>query len=177
MASGEHGRLFDRNRSHFEQKWAVTWQPPDGIPDPAYEALKARVGVTVQASVPAGARVAVLSRGDDEIVAAAGSRAVHFPSTDGGSYAGFYPSDGAEAVRWVEKLRRGGCTHLVVPATATWWMQYYPDFRAYLTAAAEQETTDPETCLIFRFRPAEMDVDRMQIIPRAGHLVTRRAVR
>ena len=163
-------------RSLFEQKWAVNWRPPDGIPDPAYEQLKARVGATVQASVPAGAQVAVLSRGDDEIVAAAGSHAVHFPSTDDGSYAGFYPADSAEAVRWVEELRRRGCTHLVVPATATWWMQHYPGFRAHLAATAEQETTEPETCLVFRFRTSEMGVDNVRTNWRAGHRGTRRAI-
>ena len=154
----------------------MTWRPPERIPDPVYEQLKARVGVAVQASVPAGARVAVMSRGDDEIVAAAGSRAVHFPSNDDGSYTGFNPYDGAEAVRWVEELRHRGCTHLVVPATATWWMQYYPDFRAHLAANAEQAATDPETCLIFRFRTSETGADAVRVPLHTGLRGTRRAI-
>jgi GT2 family glycosyltransferase len=177
VTSGEHGRLFDANRSHFEEKWAVTWRPPERIPDPVYEGLKARVRLAVQASVPAGAHVAVLSRGDDDLVAAAGSHAVHFPSAEDGSYAGFNPSDDAEALRWVEQLRRRGCTHLVVPATATWWMEYYPDLRAHLQESAEQATTDPDTCLIFRFRTTETAPAPVWTPSRAGRRTTREAVR
>ncbi len=48
--------------------------------------------------VPPGATVAVVSRGDDQLLSLDGRRGWHFPRADDGTYAGYYPATGTEAV-------------------------------------------------------------------------------
>jgi len=82
--------------------------------------------------VPPGGVVAVASKGDDALLAPFGASASHFPRGDDGGYAGHYPADGDAAVRHLEDLRAGGVTHLVLPETAQWWLDAYPEFRRHL---------------------------------------------
>jgi len=61
-----------------------------------------------------------------------GRPAGHFPQTATGEYAGCYPATGQEAVDQLEQLRASGFRFLLFPATALWWLEYYPDLAAHL---------------------------------------------
>jgi hypothetical protein len=82
--------------------------------------------------VPPDATVAVVSRGDPELVRIDGRVGWHFPRTEDGTYAGYYPADSATAIAHLEGLRAKGAEYLLVPATSEWWLEYYIDFRAHL---------------------------------------------
>lgn len=88
-------------------------------------------------TLPAGARVLIVSRGDEDIVALPDRRGEHFPQTADGVYAGHHPADSADAIAHLEELRAGGAEYLLVPATSGWWLEHYADLARHL----EQECT------------------------------------
>jgi hypothetical protein len=114
-----------------------------------YAELVARVRATITASLPAGAAVLVLSKGDPTLVEVPGFAAAHFPQDAAGSYAGHHPRDSEDAVAQLEQLRRRGAEYLVVPATAMWWLDYYEAFAEHLASASGIVADVEGTCLIF----------------------------
>ena len=119
-------------------------------------ALAAAVRQSVPAQVPAGSVVAVVSKGDPELVALEGVTAWHFPQADDGRYAGFHPSDSADALRHLHELQRRGATHFLVPATSGWWLEYYAELSAHLDVQHELVVRGP-THTLYRLRSSEGD--------------------
>ena len=114
-----------------------------------YAELVGRVHSTVAGSVPPGATVLVVSKGDAALLAMPGLNAAHFPQDQAGEYAGHHPRDSAAATAELERLRRHGAEYLVVPATARWWLDFYEDFAAHLANHAEIVADLPDACLIY----------------------------
>jgi len=92
----------------------------------------------VARELPAGARVLVVSRGDEEIIAFPNHDGAHFPQAAGGTYAGHHPADSAEAIARLEELGRDGAQYLVVPATSGWWLEHYADLARHLEDEHEE---------------------------------------
>jgi GT2 family glycosyltransferase len=103
-------------------------------PGPAYRGLVRRVRTLVDEVVPESGRVLVVSRGDEELLQLDGRQARHFPCDEGGGYAGFHPADSDAAIDHLRAQQEAGATHLVLPATALWWLDHYPKFAAHLTS-------------------------------------------
>jgi GT2 family glycosyltransferase/glycosyltransferase involved in cell wall biosynthesis/chromosome segregation ATPase len=97
-----------------------------------YPALRRGVGAIARGVIPAGASVAVVSRGDDELLREIGPGAVHFPQGESGRYAGYHPGSGGVAINHLEELMRNGVQYLLFPATAYWWFDHYRSLRDYL---------------------------------------------
>ena len=94
-----------------------------------------QVQATVAAALPrGGGPIVVVSRGDEELVRFEGHVGWHFPRSDEGGYAGYYPEDSDAAIRHLEDLRRRGAHYFVVPASSSWWLDHYAGFRDYLAA-------------------------------------------
>ncbi len=130
--SGAWSRLFQENRDHFERKWGVVWSPHGRRPDADDGDAVDGVRTAVRRSVPAGARAAVISRGDDRLLELGDVSAEHFPSEPAGGWAGHYPADGAGAVALLEAARRRGAGYLVVPRSSAWWLDHYDELRDHL---------------------------------------------
>lgn len=149
-------------------------------PDPAnsYRRLVRRVVDRTRRHLPPGGHALVVSRGDNLLLGADGVDAQHFPQTRTGLYAGYHPADGREAVAHLEELRLAGAEYLVLPASATWWLDHYDEFREYLLDRCERVVDEPDTCLIFALEragaaaldigPAELDAARTA--PQVGAL-------
>ena len=103
-----------------------------------------QVRETVAQLLPYEAVVAVLSRGDEQLIDLP-MRARHFPSDRAGRWLGFHPADGPAALRLWREACAAGATHLVVPAWEQWWLDYYPELMGALSAPLG----DPEVALIF----------------------------
>jgi hypothetical protein len=99
-----------------------------------YQELRRRIRETVQHSVPPGATVLVISKGDGSLLDLEGRRGWHFPQTDRGAYAGYHPADSAEAIAHLEGLRAKGANYLLIPSTSLWWLEHYDEFRKHLDA-------------------------------------------
>ena len=67
------------------------------------------------AHVPAGSIVAVVSRGDHELLNVAHCDAVHFPQDDAGNWLGFHPQDDTDAIRSLERIHVRGARVPVHP--------------------------------------------------------------
>jgi len=115
-----------------------------------YSELLARLHEIVAASVPAGAKILVVSRGDESLLVP-GYEAGHFPQGRAGAYAGFYPQDSAAAIEHLDHLRADGAEFLIVPSTAYWWLDYYGELAQHLLVGARIVHHD-EHCLICDLR-------------------------
>jgi GT2 family glycosyltransferase len=125
-----------------------------------YEDEVAAVREQVERSVPTGASVLVVSRGDSEMLRLVDREARHFPAGPDGRYLGHHPSDDAEAIELLEAARGDGADHLVVPAAESWWLRHYAGFAAHLAEHAQAEVHEP--CTIYRLdsKPAPVEARR-----------------
>ncbi len=117
-----------------------------------YEDDVAEVRAEIERSVPAGASVLVLSRGDSDLLRVRDRAARHFPSGADGRYLGHHPADDEEAVELFEGELRKGAEYLVIPAGELWWLRHYGGFAARLEASPSRESHD--ACTIYRLAPS-----------------------
>ena len=72
-------------------------------------------------------------------------------------FTGYYPTDSDDAVERFEGFRAKGADFLLFPCTAFWWLDHYPDFKAYLEnryrIIADAKATN-NACIIFDLRNA-----------------------
>jgi len=101
----------------------------------SYQALVERVRERTIVTVPPGARVAVVSRGDDRLLQLDGRFAAHFPQDTTGRYAGYYPKEAHQAIRELCDLGSRGVQFVVFPATAFWWFDFYEELASWLAPA------------------------------------------
>jgi GT2 family glycosyltransferase len=148
-ATQEYGQLFHANCHRFEEKWGVTWEPHLLRPRSGYSALRSRVREAVERSVPSGATVLVVTKGDDELLDMGGRRAEHFPQGEDGGYSGYHPADSLAAITHLERRRGEGARYLLFPETAMWWLDHYVGLRDYLYDRYVVAVRSPGTCLIF----------------------------
>lgn len=99
---------------------------------PDYDALVKRVRALIEATVPRGARVSVVSRGDADLLELKDRSASHFPGREDGAWAGYHPKDSEAAIEHLERLRVQGVSHFVLPHSSYWWLEYYEAFARYL---------------------------------------------
>jgi glycosyltransferase involved in cell wall biosynthesis len=97
-----------------------------------YTALKEQLKRIVASVLPADATLAVLSKGDDDLLRLGAHRAWHFPEGPGHKYAGHHPASSDEAIRYLEAIRKRGGQYLLLPNTAFWWLEHYSGFGRYL---------------------------------------------
>jgi len=112
-----------------------------------YEADVRAVQERVRSELPRDAVIAVVSKGDDELLRLDCRQAWHFPANDEGEYAGYYPADSAEAIDRLEALRARGADFLLFPPCARWWLEHYTEFARYLETRY-RIVVHEETCLI-----------------------------
>ena len=77
-----------------------------------------RIREVVDTTLPSNAKVIVVSRGDSDLLNLGGRQAWHFPQTEDGVYAGYYPADCTEAIAHLEVLRAKGGNFLFFPSPA-----------------------------------------------------------
>ncbi|HZT08336.1 MAG TPA: ATP-binding cassette domain-containing protein [Chloroflexota bacterium] len=142
-----------RNLAAYRQNvWAHFWD---------YQDLGRRIHSAVGRAAPAGSTIAVVSKGDPAILLVNGWRAWHFPCGDDGSYAGFHPTDDAQAIAQLEAARTRGAAFLVFPHTALWWFEHYTGFRAHLGDRYPCVLDEPGTCQIYDLRERNHGVERI----------------
>ena len=113
----------------------------------------------MNAELPTGSVVVVVSRGDDNLLQLGPRRGWHFPRTEAGVYAGYYPADSGEAIAHLEEIRRKGADYLLFPSTAFWWLGFYGDFQKHLESHYPCVCSDP-SCLIFQLSTTPGGHDR-----------------
>ncbi len=122
------------------------------MPAEQYSELQLCVRLAVNAHVPPGSTVAVVSKGDSTLLELDGRTGWHFPQTEAGEYAGFYPGDSAQAIEQLKAVRSKGADYLLFPTTALWWFEHYRDFDEYLEDRFACLMWDEQACVIFDLR-------------------------
>jgi GT2 family glycosyltransferase len=114
-----------------------------------YRHLMTVIRDVVEANIPPGGTVAVVSRGDDELLDLGAHHAWHFPQDEDGAYIGYHPHDSAEAITHLEAMRAQGAQYLLVPPTAYWWLEHYRNFALHLEQRYHRLTEQEDGCLLF----------------------------
>jgi hypothetical protein len=117
-----------------------------------YEALTRRFVDVVEAAVPSGSAVLVVSRGDETFLQLRDRQVHHFPLGHDGRWGG-HPAGSHEAIAQLESMTTAGTTYLAFPASAVWWFEHYPEFRAYLDEHGRTVADDPDTAVVFEIGP------------------------
>jgi len=97
-----------------------------------YQQVIARFHEVVRSTVPRAATVAVVSRGDGDLLKIEGARGWHFPQRADGVYLGYYPPDSSAAIQHLEALRERGAEFLAFPPSSLWWLEHYDGFARHL---------------------------------------------
>jgi GT2 family glycosyltransferase len=121
--------------------------PPEHVRQ--YARLRRKVRRAVCEAVPPGAGVAVVSKGDDELLQLDGRSACHFPPAPDGTYAGYNPADSDEAIALLGAVRAGGARFLVVPAPALWWLDHYDGFKRHLEEHCPTVPVRDDSCRVY----------------------------
>jgi glycosyltransferase involved in cell wall biosynthesis len=118
-------------------------------PTMVYSDVLARFRVLLRQALPEDATVAVVSRGDGELLRLDGIEAWHFPQRADGVYLGYYPPDSAAAVQHLEALRAKGAEFLAIPANSLWWLDHYAGFARHLEDHYELILHEKDACAIY----------------------------
>jgi hypothetical protein len=122
--------------------------------DRDYLRLVRRAHELVRRVTPESAIVAVISRGDEQLIQIDGRTGWHFPRAASGVYAGHYPVDSDDAVAQIEDIRSKGAGYLLVPSTAFWWLDHYAGLGRHLIDRYRLAARQDESCLIFHLSEA-----------------------
>jgi glycosyltransferase involved in cell wall biosynthesis len=114
-----------------------------------YRALVQRFAEFVRSAVPTDATVAVVSKGDVELLEIDGRAAWHFPQRSDGTYTGYHPFDSAGAIAHLEELREKGADHIAFPAPSTWWLDHYEELRLHLESHYRAVSDDAGAGVIY----------------------------
>ncbi len=141
-------QVADLQRENTRLSVALGRRGPDS-PEHRYRLLKTQIRACASQWIPPGATVLVISKGDGSLLELPGRTGWHFPQADRGTYAGHHPAGSAEAIAHLEALRRRGGRFLLIPATASWWLDHYRGFRRHLEARYARIGPAGDPCSIY----------------------------
>jgi hypothetical protein len=144
----DNPRLRERRTRHVRRERETAEGAANGQVKDEYRELVERVKLMVRSAVPADATVAVVSKGDDGLLDLECGEAWHFPAAPDGSWLGYHPGDATEAIQQLDLARARGADYLLLPATAFWWLEQYPEFAKHLMRNCPQIVED-ESCAIY----------------------------
>jgi len=128
--------------------------PAPGAGQQQYADLVRAIRAFVESTLPGTAKVAVVSRGDDDLLKLGARQALHFPQDHAGVYAGHHPGTAHDAIELVEAARERGATHLLFPATALWWLDHYKELATHLKTRYSVAGDRQGVCMIFSLEAA-----------------------
>jgi hypothetical protein len=165
IGNGRHAFSFapppsvkDGNVHSISVKTAGTNKELDGCPKTvalnpsvadAYQQSVSQIREVVRTALPPGARVLVVSKGDDDLLKLEGRSGWHFPQNKDGSYLGYNPADSPVAVAHLEQLRAKGAQFLLFPEPAFWWLDHYKELKQHLEARYRRIHSD-DHCIIYQ---------------------------
>jgi 2-polyprenyl-3-methyl-5-hydroxy-6-metoxy-1,4-benzoquinol methylase/glycosyltransferase involved in cell wall biosynthesis len=115
----------------------------------AYRDMIGEIRQTIEAVTPGKSIVAVISKGDDDLLEISRRKVWHFPRQEDGTYAGHHPADSTSAIAHLEAVRRKGVRFLAIPQAAFWWLDFYEEFRSHLDSQHRRVWHD-DNCIIYR---------------------------
>lgn len=155
-SASDYAALMETNRRRFERKWGREWKSRERRRSRSYQRLVEDIRALVRSALPAAAKVAVVSRGDEELLRLGSVHAEHFMQDEEGAYWGAHPADGEEAIARWERLSRSGMEYLLIPEPSLWWFDFYQSFAGFVADRFEVVAAKPGTCRLYqRKSPSE----------------------
>lgn len=114
-----------------------------------YRQLIGRIRKVAADTLPPKAKVAVVSKGDDQLLSLNGCEGWHFPQSADGVYSGYYPADSESAISELETLRSKGAEYLLFPSTCFWWLEHYAGFKRHLDRRYKMIARNQDVCIIY----------------------------
>jgi GT2 family glycosyltransferase/glycosyltransferase involved in cell wall biosynthesis len=109
--------------------------------------------------VPPGSTILVVSKGDPKLIEFPNHKGWHFPRNDDGSYTGYYPAGSFSAIEQLEAQRAKGAAYLAFPATASWWLDFYTEFREHLSTRYRVLFRETAAGIIFDLTSLKSDAE------------------
>lgn len=152
---------------------ALARHAPNAPAGAYYRHLLRRVRTIVE-RLPAGAAVAVVSLGDDEMLRFAGRQAWHFPSMTGDLTGGFKTIVASAAMAQIELLEIRGARFLVAPSPGQSWLARHPDVARALDERYQKVIDEPGVVAVYELadptsqgtvadRPAATDAEGQRL--------------
>jgi hypothetical protein len=145
----------------------------DGPSERPYREIVAHIREQLPRLVHSRAVVAVVSRGDGSLVDLRDVIGWHFPQNEVGTWAGYHPVNGAAALAHLDELRARGATHLLIPETSRWWLDWYGEFAEFLSSSCTTVVND-DAMILFALPPVMRPISPARAPARsnAGALAT-----
>jgi len=119
-----------------------------------YTKLKSDLRSVVREQIPRDAALAIVSKGDEDLLGVHDGPSWHFPCDANFSYAGFHPENTAKAICSIDALIAQGGRFLLFPRTSFWWLEYYAGLGDYLQEQYRLAYSD-DLCRIFELSHEE----------------------
>jgi 4-amino-4-deoxy-L-arabinose transferase-like glycosyltransferase len=100
------------------------------------------LGLELNRVTPADALIVAADNGDPTVFYYARRKGWHLLEKEG-IYEG-EPTESAQAILNLDKLRKRGATHLVFTFNTAWWLDYYPEFAQHVDVTATLLRATPE---------------------------------
>jgi len=123
-------------------------RPDSKVHDPVVTQLRS----VASSLLPAGARVLVVTGGDDRLLDLGGPIGWHFPQREGGYHASEDPPGGEHTIAQLRFLRQAGAEYLLVPRAALGWVDACTELRAYIQRHLSVVTSQENVCTIYYLR-------------------------
>ena len=146
------GWPIDGPAVHALPQGPATDASPAASEDPAVDgapSIVERIREVVDATLPSGSRVLVVSSGDPRLLDLCRCQGWHFPQLDDGAAGALPRANSRIAAEHLEALREKGADYLLVPHHALWWLEDHVGFRHYLQHRYRLVIASPDCCHIY----------------------------
>lgn len=120
------------------------------------QTLTARIRAYLATLLPAKAHLAIVSKGDPELLAMKRFNPVHFPRQEDGEWTGYHPADSAACIAHLDELIADGVRWLVIPRPQVWYLDHYADFTAHLDTHHRLVARQQQLCVVYALNPPSL---------------------
>ena len=100
-------------------------------------------------AVSPGATVAVVTRGDNDLLKLGERVGLHFPADGKGEWIGHHPGDLAAVLAHLRLARDAGAGWFALPSSAAWWLDHYEGLRDFLARGEQARSLHDGPCAIW----------------------------
>jgi hypothetical protein len=107
-------------------------------------------------ATPPSAVVAVVTRGDDDLLRLHDRRGLHLPADTNGEWAGHHPGDLGAVMAHLRRARDAGAQWFALPSSSAWWLDHYTGLAAALGRGEQVATFHDGPCAVWSIAGARV---------------------
>ena len=117
----------------------------------------------VAGAVPAGAKIAVVTAGDAQVLKIERRECWHFYQDDQARPIEGHPADALEAINRLEDLRIKGAEYLLIPRPSLWWLEHWTEFREHLDLRYKAIEHLRDICALYELHAGKAEAGKSKI--------------